>query len=151
MLKPKVLVNHVKAPISWMTDKEFSEKPPSFNTRRWISNWQFVVKLPRRHSQTLFVPKGILMKNNLSSESIIAELSAAKVGIAGLHVLGAVGGGPGDVLCFPWQNAFEVAALNACTTSCSCHNFASWLESHNSLSNSSFKSDNVGHLNRSMT
>jgi hypothetical protein len=41
------------------------------------------------------------MKNNLSSESIIAELSAAKVGIAGLHVLGAVGGGPGDVLCFP--------------------------------------------------
>jgi hypothetical protein len=35
------------------------------------------------------------MKNNLSSESIIEELSAAKVGIASLNVFGAAGGGPG--------------------------------------------------------
>jgi hypothetical protein len=40
------------------------------------------------------------MKNNLSSECIKAALSAAKVGIVGLHVLGTAGGGPG---------AFEVA------------------------------------------
>ena len=43
------------------------------------------------------------MKNNLSSECIKAALSAAKVGIVGLHVLGTAGGGPGAL------GAFEVA------------------------------------------
>ena len=93
----------------------------------------------RRHSRTSFELKGILMKNNLSSERIIAALSAAKVGTVGVHVLGAAGGGPG---------ALDVATVNACATSCSSsashHNLASLSESQNFLSNSSFNSDNVG-------
>ena len=38
-------------------------------------------------SQTSFVPIGMLMKNNLSLDSIIAALILARVGIVGLLVL----------------------------------------------------------------
>ena len=52
------------------------------------------------------------MKNNLSSDSIIAALSAAKVGIVRLHMIGAAGGGPGAV---------DAATLNVCAISLRCN------------------------------
>jgi hypothetical protein len=61
-----------------------------------MTDVKFEEELTHRHSRKLFVPIGMLMTNNLCSESIITALSGkwAMVGIVGLLVLGAAGGGP---------------------------------------------------------
>ena len=74
------------------------------------------------------------MKNSLLADSIMAALSAERVGIAGLTVLGAEGGGPGAMSGKPWRNALTVVVLsagtNSCTSSVARHCFASGSESH---------------------
>ena len=44
-----------------------------------------------------FVQIGMLMKNNLSSERIIAAFNKLVEGMTGMLLLGAAGGGPGAV------------------------------------------------------
>jgi hypothetical protein len=45
----------------------------------------------------LFVPIGMLMKNNMSAERIIAAFNESVEGMTGMLLLGAAGGGPGAV------------------------------------------------------
>ena len=67
-----------------------------------------ILSRTKRHSRTSFVPIEMLMKNNLSFATNIAAKRAERVGIVGVVVIGAEGGGPGAMSGNPYRNALAV-------------------------------------------
>ena len=85
----------------------------------------------------LFVPIGMLMKNNLTSERIIAAFNELVEGMIVMLLLGAAGRGPRAV-------AVEKVGTTSSIISAALNCLASGSDLHNSSSSSSLRSNNVG-------